>query len=75
MTYPKKIMSLTELSRLGFPMSMLREMCKSIDAYRFVSRTSEKKTAKLLVDTEEFEKVRTERIRTRSYEVRGGGER
>lgn len=71
MTYPKKVMSLSELTELGFPMKMLREICKSIDAYRFVTRTSEKKTAKLLIDTEEFEKVRTERLRIRipSYDI------
>lgn len=56
MNYPKPLMSISELQKMGFPKDMLYKAAHASDADRYVSRTPGK--GKILFDTEKWERVR-----------------
>lgn len=57
MKYDKKLMSITELVALGYPRSFLKRIVNAENSAKFTIRTSGSKTAKFLIDTEEFDKM------------------
>ena len=71
MEYPKAIMSISELTKLGFSDSYLREAVREKDQ-RFATRTSPK--GKYMIDTEKFEQhrinqeIRRKRQNNRSFQ-------
>jgi len=60
MQYPKPIMSITELTKLGFSRDYLDRAVHSKHADYFARRTS--KRGKFLIDTEKFEKAREKKM-------------
>jgi len=57
MEYPKPIMSLTELSLMGFSRTYLNQMAH-MEGQRCCTRMSEKNKSKIIFDTARFEKER-----------------
>lgn len=57
MKYEKKLMSITELVELGYPRAFLKRIVNADNSAKFTIRTSGSKTAKFLIDTEEFDKM------------------
>ncbi len=57
MTYPKPVMSITELLALGFTRDYLNRMVHHKMAYKYAIKTSNR--GKWYIDTEEFEKLRS----------------
>lgn len=64
MTYPKPLMSVTEMQKLGFSRDFLYRIARHKLAHKYIRRTSAKKTSKILFDTEVLDKL------MRSGEVR-----
>lgn len=64
MTYPKPLMSVSEMHKLGYSREFLYRIARHKYAYKFIRRTSAKKTSKILFDTEVLDKL------MRSGEVR-----
>lgn len=60
MEYPKPVMTLKELSDLGFSMYLLRCATKCKYANRFVTRNT--RGGKIFIITKEFEKVRAKGV-------------
>lgn len=56
MEYPKPIMTIPELYKMGFPRDYLERAAHCKHADKFASRTSRR--GKWLFDTQEFEKLR-----------------
>lgn len=56
MQYPKQLMSITELTKLGFPRDLLYKSAHAQGAEKYIIRTPG--GGKILFDTEKFEKVR-----------------
>lgn len=56
MEYPKKLMSVSEMTKLGFSRAMLYELAHHQLAYRYIVST--RGGGKFLFDTDEFEKLR-----------------
>ena len=56
MTYPKPLMSITELVKMGFPRDMLYKAAHAKGAERYIIRTPG--GGKILFDTEKFERVK-----------------
>ena len=50
-------MSITELVALGYPRAFLKRIVTADNSAKFTIRTSVSKTAKILIDTEEFDKM------------------
>ncbi len=57
MTYPKPIMSVTEMSKLGFSKDFLYQAIHSRYGTSFARRTGNSKNAKYYIDTEKFNKL------------------
>lgn len=57
MQYPKQIMTITELSKLGFPRDYLLRVVHA-HGQTFAKQMSRGKSSKWLFDTESFEKWR-----------------
>ncbi len=57
MKYPKPIMSLSELEKLGFRRDYLYQMAHRRNQ-KYATRTSDKKRAKIMFDTDRFERER-----------------
>lgn len=59
MVYPSPVMSITEMTtKMNFPKEYMLRMAHHRLAYKYVTRTSKAKNAKILIDTAEFEKLR-----------------
>lgn len=56
MNYPKPIMSITELTKLGFPRDLLYKASHAQGSEKYIIRTPG--GGKILFDTERWEKVR-----------------
>ena len=56
MNYPKPIMSISELVKMGFPKELLYKAAHAKGSERYVTKTPGR--GKFLFDTEKFEKVR-----------------
>ncbi|SHI44578.1 hypothetical protein [Parasporobacterium paucivorans] len=56
MNYPKPLMSISELTELGFSRDYLKRIVHHKQAVKFANRTS--RGGKFIIDTEEFEKLR-----------------
>lgn len=71
MTYPKKVMSITEMVDVGYPRAYMNQMV-NIPGQDFAFKTSEK--GKWMIDTEAFEKFKEKRQKRmgRTGEVRSG---
>ena len=57
MTYPKPLMSITEMTKLGYSRDYLNRIAHHKLAYKYVRRTSNKKKAKIKFDVEVLEKL------------------
>jgi hypothetical protein len=56
MTYPKPLMSITELNKLGFPRDLLYKAAHAQGCERYIIRTPG--GGKILFDTEKWERIR-----------------
>ena len=56
MNYPKQIMSISELQKLGFPRDLLYKAAHAQGSERYIMRTPGR--GKILFDTEKWERAR-----------------
>ncbi|MBE5968779.1 MAG: hypothetical protein E7242_00945 [Lachnospiraceae bacterium] len=57
MTYPKPVMSVSEMAKLGFSKDFLYQAINSRWGSTFSRKTSSAKNAKIYIDTEKFNKL------------------
>lgn len=71
MEYPKKVMRMTELVKMGFPEEMLRQATME-QGQTFAWKNNPKaRNSPLMFDTEEFEKWRQRQAKTTTKTLRG----
>lgn len=58
MNYPKPVMGITELQQMGFSAWYLRKVVHHRYAHKCVTKTGTARNSKVMIDTEEFEKLR-----------------
>lgn len=71
MEYPKKIMRMTELVRMGFPEEMLRHAVQEKGQTFAWKNNPLARNSPLLFDTEGFEKWRLNQAKTTTKALRG----
>lgn len=57
MTYPKKLMTITELVKLGYSRSYLDRIAHHEQSHKYIRRTSTAKNSTIRFDTEVLEKL------------------